>query len=446
MGGRDGAIDKGPSLRARVHLGFLTPRGWGLFVAGVVLLLAAWIMGRRELLNISLFLLAAPLLAAALLRFGRSPLNISRSFHPAVAQAGDAVTVRLEPGHSGPSPGTLLLTEALPEGFGPGPEFLYPCAAFTYRLRPTHRGVYPVGPVTARFTDPFGLSERPGAVDAASSLTIVPVPEQLLPTSLAGDIGSHGQARTSKLSTPDSFDVMTREYRDGDSVRRIHWPATARHGALMVRQEDYQSTPRATVLLDRRPASYRAGPLSSVDQESVPCYPARPAPTTARFEWAVTAALSVGAHLAALGYAVQVSDHRGTPLGRLSASAPDHATETYSGPGADLDLALVLAALGLETPTQHERHREPAGSAIGVSAAVRHSRDPLVLITGDLVAAEAHQWVESLGSTRPVGVLAISSGSAAAAATMGRAGWNVAAVPEGTTVADAWARLGGLRR
>lgn len=452
MGGLGERPQDDTSLRARVHLGFLTPRGWGLFVSGVVLLLAAWIMGRRELLNISLFLLAAPMLAAALLRFGRSPLSISRAFHPAVAQAGDAVTVRLEPGHAGRPPGTLLLTEALPDGFGPGPEFVYPCDAVTYRLRPHHRGVYPVGPVTARFTDPFGLSERPGAVDEASALTIVPVPEQLLPNSLSGDIGSHGQARTSKLSTPDSFDVMTREYRDGDSVRRIHWPATARHGELMVRQEDYQSTPRATILLDRRPTPYRAGPISSGEPETVPCFPARPVPTTGRFEWAITAALSVGAHLASLGYAVQVLDHRGSPLGRVSASAPDHATETYAGPGAALDLALVLAALGLEVPAQHERPREPGGSSIGVSASVRHARDPLVLITGDLVAAEAQDWIESLGPGRPVGVLALCGGPAAATvsraagATMGRAGWSVAAVPEGTTVAQAWSRLGGVRR
>lgn len=448
-----GTEDRPATLRARMHLGFLTARGWGLLVAGVCALLAAWILGRRELLNISLFLLAAPLLAAALLRFGSSPLRVNRGFHPALAQAGEAVTVRLEAEHSGRHPGTLLLSEALPEGFGPGPEFVYPGGVFTYRLRPHHRGIYPVGPVTARFTDPFGLSERPGAVDSASALTIVPVPERLDAHLLRGDIGSHGQARSSKLSTPDSFDVMTREYRDGDSVRRIHWPATARHGELMVRQEDYQSTPRASILLDRRPASYRPGPLDSGDLDQIPRFPDAPAPTTARFEWAVTATLSIGAHLAALGYAVQVFDHRGRPLGRLSGSAPDHATETYAGPGAAADLALVLAALGLEAPTPPERHHEPGTAAAGISTPVRHARDPLVLITGDLSTAGATDWVESLGMSRPVSVLAISgtTGSAAAAETgaaasvMSRAGWNVQTLTEGTSVAQAWARLGGVR-
>ena len=47
-------------------------------------------------------------------------------------------------------------------------------------------------------------------------------------------------------------DVTIREYRDGDDLRRIHWPATARTGDLMVRQEDRPAQRRAVVVLDPR--------------------------------------------------------------------------------------------------------------------------------------------------------------------------------------------------
>ncbi|MDD0857137.1 DUF58 domain-containing protein [Arthrobacter alpinus] len=37
---------------------------------------------------------------------------------------------------------------------------------------------------------------------------------------------------------------MTREYRSGDPLRRVHWPVTARQGKLMVRAEESVTAPR----------------------------------------------------------------------------------------------------------------------------------------------------------------------------------------------------------
>ena len=52
---------------------------------------------------------------------------------------------------------------------------------------------------------------------------------------------------------------MTREYRHGDPMRRVHWAATARHGSLMVRQEESVTTPEATIILDQRLSAYPHG-------------------------------------------------------------------------------------------------------------------------------------------------------------------------------------------
>ena len=52
---------------------------------------------------------------------------------------------------------------------------------------------------------------------------------------------------------------MTREYRHGDPMRRVHWAATARHGELMVRQEESVTTPEATIILDQRLAAFPRG-------------------------------------------------------------------------------------------------------------------------------------------------------------------------------------------
>ena len=66
-----------------------------------------------------------------------------------------------------------------------------------------------------------------------------------------------------------------REYRDGDDLRRIHWPASARTSGLMVRQEDRPAKRRAVVILDCR-ASGHAGSGRS-----------------GSLEWCVTTAASV---------------------------------------------------------------------------------------------------------------------------------------------------------
>jgi len=41
-----------------------------------------------------------------------------------------------------------------------------------------------------------------------------------------------------------------REYRTGDSMRHVHWPSTARHGQLMVREFEREHTRRVAVVLD----------------------------------------------------------------------------------------------------------------------------------------------------------------------------------------------------
>ena len=90
-----------------------------------------------------------------------------------------------------------------------------------------------------------------------------------------------GRAR-SRLRGDD--DVIPREYRHGDDLRRVHWRSTAR-----VRRAD--GAPRGaarragrTVLLDTRRHAHRgAGPGSA-------------------FEWAVSALASVGVYIARRGY------------------------------------------------------------------------------------------------------------------------------------------------
>ena len=60
-----------------------TSRGWGLLSAGVVFLLAAQVMGRRDLLALAILLLVLPLLSLAGTRVLKPNFQVFREFSPA---------------------------------------------------------------------------------------------------------------------------------------------------------------------------------------------------------------------------------------------------------------------------------------------------------------------------------------------------------------------------
>ena len=81
----------------------LTLRGWSLLACGAVALVLAWLLGRRELLSVAVFLVAAPLAAAAALRVGFPRLQVRRSFatQRATANRETAAVVEIEPPATG---------------------------------------------------------------------------------------------------------------------------------------------------------------------------------------------------------------------------------------------------------------------------------------------------------------------------------------------------------
>ena len=155
-----------------------------------------------------------------------------------------------------------------------------------------------IGPVTAEFSDPFGLSLHRHAIDDGDILTVTPAAVELPVTGLAGARGNDGVTATRIRANPSDDDVMTREYRHGDPMRRVHWAATARHGALMVRQEESVTTPEATIILDQRWRRFPRGAPAPRRFRRPPARTATSSVTSDTFEWAVTAAMSVSAHLA----------------------------------------------------------------------------------------------------------------------------------------------------
>jgi hypothetical protein len=78
------------------------------------------------------------------------------------------------------------------------------------------------------------------------------------------------------------------------------------------------------------------------------------------FEWAVTAAMSISAHLAERNYSLRFLDSAGAPAFRHSPSAPDPEAEEFTGTAGLQSIAESLAAIQLSGPHHAHPHRNRA--------------------------------------------------------------------------------------
>ncbi|MET3902087.1 DUF58 domain-containing protein [Paenarthrobacter sp. 4246] len=456
------------ALVDRLPKHLFTNRGWGLLAAGAVSLGCAWVMGRRDLLTLAVLLLLLPLVALAGVRILKPKFQVYREFNPSTVETSSTTTVRLAVARSSYSTGHVIMEEQLPPRFGEPPAFRFPARSasggtsrYEYQLRSGKRGQFRIGPVTAEFSDPFGLSLRRHAIDDGDILTVTPAAVELPVTGLAGARGNDGVTATRIRANPSDDDIMTREYRHGDPMRRVHWAATARHGQLMVRQEESVTTPEATLILDQRFTAFAAGTGSMFgthDEDS-------DLVTSPGFEWVVTAAMSVAAHLSEWNYSLRMLDVFGSPAFIRSRSAPEPDAEEFSGIGGLQAIAEGLAAIELSGPrhirAEHHRAEAATGPATADSAdavfddrlmdklAAHRLRGPLLALLGTLTPDEA----KSLAPAAAYGANAFALMVTDAARNnddvleiLRLAGWRVAVVTSRTQLAAAWSSFdeGGI--
>jgi len=111
----------------------------------------------------------------------------------------------------------------------------------------TRRGDFQLGPTRISTGDPFGLFSAGKVMETKETLVVFPVvheigsflsPPGLLP-------GGQVIRRKSYDITPHAAGV--REYVHGDTMKRIHWPTSARRNQLMVKE--FEQDPQAEIWL-----------------------------------------------------------------------------------------------------------------------------------------------------------------------------------------------------
>ncbi len=119
-----------------------------------------------------------------------------------------------------------------------------------YRLRGERRGVYDIGPAQINSGDLFGFRRRHMLLPEVQTVWVYPkiVPVKQLRLSVARPLGDYGSERR---ILDDPLQVAgARDYHAGDSVRYLHWKATAHRGVLQTKLFDPSAAPHWMICLN----------------------------------------------------------------------------------------------------------------------------------------------------------------------------------------------------
>jgi len=417
-----------------------TSRGWAIGIAGVASLAAAAWLGRVDLLLAGIFFALLPLAGMLALMIDRPWLSVSRSFSPEIVAAGQdaqaTLVVRNEAARATPS---ILWRDAVHTGLrAPEPQPLPWLAehgralrnrpdvtTLRYRIGTPHRGVYDVGPLLLARTDPFGLAFTEYAVGTSKPLLVTPRIEPLPRGELDTATSEGTEQELLRHSIPSADELIAREYRTGDPLRRVHWRATARHDKLMVRQEEQRSNPNAWIVFDTVRSARHERRLGQAHTRN---------PV---FEDAVSLVASVGAHLLDDGFLVNVVETGPAQFtGRAGAGrngAASSGSAAFDLPAGD---QLLLASLASVRQTEQEGSDYLGVVADGLRRGGRAVPVFLVLADGDLsdlaaLATLRHQC-------EPAVAFLLGPARALAAGRLADDGWACVSVEPGASPAELW--------
>lgn len=412
-GDRDGRF----SLRA--SWAGLTPRGGSFLAAGVVALICAVVLGQVDLMRVAVLLLALPLAVLIGMALVSLHVTVRRATQPTRVYAGEPVTVTVSLTNRGNrrTP-TLLVEDAMPESLDVTTRVVAPplparaTARLSYTAVPQRRGRYQLGPARVHAVEPFGVLERTWRAAGTDELVVRPRPEPLGVALRPVRRGGDSDVTRGGVAASGAMDLTVREYREGDDLRRVHWPTTARRGELMVRRDERPEDQRTAVLVDAR----RRGHGGS---ESL--------------EWAVVAAASALVRATLDEQAVVLTGDGMTEVGDDVEDALDRLAVLEAG--VDGLLGDGVAHLEAASPTAVAAVLGDLGPvhATAVADAARTARRiALLLHVPDFGGTVDPGWPERHDGVKR---------------TLTQAGWSVACVQPGDRIDDVWtaAVTGGAR-
>ena len=149
----------------------------------------------------------------------------------------------------------------------------------SYTLYAKRRGYYAVGPITLTTGDLFGFAEATWQEEAPVHVTVYPEVLPLYKLGLPSRSPFGVLASRQRIFEDPNRMAGVRSYTSGDSMRRIHWKASAHEDTLLVKKFQPAIALNVTIILDLNRQAY---PLNGAIGAS---------------EWAIVAAASVASYV-----------------------------------------------------------------------------------------------------------------------------------------------------
>jgi uncharacterized protein (DUF58 family) len=412
-----------------------TARGWGLLAAGALLGGLGVGLGSTDLIRLGLIGLLVVVAGAAWVFVvdptrGRHALKVHRSVTPNPVSAGSPATAEVRVTATDPASRVRLaeiqLGEQAASQLSGGltlrarVERARGSITLTYPLSPVRRGRWPLGPLVARRTDPFGVVRTRAALGEPVDVAVWPeVADLAFP---AGALVGEPDRVALGARTPSPDDAGLRTYRIGDDLRRVHWPSSARRGELLVRSDERAGRRPATVLMDL-PAD-RSG-----------------------IEWTVSLAASMALAALGSGHPVRLLGGRSEATRPLAASTGALA-HVRDGSGVSGRAELLDRAVDLEPPpTDAEAEADLLGAAAEL-ARPGAGHELVLAVLGPLSPRGRAALAGVADSCEAYAIVRLPRIAGAARrdaeVTLGalrRAGWHACPAEPGEDLEDAWGRL-----
>jgi len=231
----------------------LTRRGRVILGLGLGVYIAAWAFGSKPLYPVATGLLLVVLVAWAWVRLADRPFRVRRGWGDGEHVEGDDVPVVAELEATGSvMPAAVTLAERVGRlgeqrhSFRRNGRRMF----VRYVLEGVPRGRYVFTDVRAELSDPFALERAVAPLPAPGALLVYPRLARLGRLFSESGTRSH-DGRRLLLRRHTGFELHSvREYEQGESLRRVHWPSTARRGQLMVKELEDAPRDEIAVLLD----------------------------------------------------------------------------------------------------------------------------------------------------------------------------------------------------
>lgn len=233
----------------RLATSYVSPLGWAVTALAIAALAAFGLLGWHELLAMTV-VLTTMLASAVILSLGNTSFKATIDVSEKRVTVSDTVQVEVHVDNPGSVP-TASARGDLPIGDDHERFTISTLAAGQSRqtnveFTAIRRAILPIGPLSIRKGDPFGLVRHEKKL--VDQINVFIHPQTIMLNTLNAGIPRDLEGQPSGEIVDDDLDFYgLREYEPGDDVRNVHWLSTAKTGSLMIRQ--YEATRRTDTAL-----------------------------------------------------------------------------------------------------------------------------------------------------------------------------------------------------